>query len=70
VPDELRTLAIMSSAAIPAFFPPVEIDNMRLVDGGVFQAIEINDPIERCRDEVENDSDIIIDMILCFEEYV
>jgi predicted acylesterase/phospholipase RssA len=60
----------MSSAAIPAFFPPVEIDNMRLVDGGVFQAIEINDPIERCRDEVENDSDIIIDMILCFEEYV
>jgi len=26
----------MSSAAIPGFFPPVEIDDLRLVDGGVF----------------------------------
>jgi predicted acylesterase/phospholipase RssA len=40
----------MSSAAIPAFFPPVEIDNLKLVDGGVFQNISLGDPIAKCRE--------------------
>ena len=36
VPMEIRNKAILSSASIPAIFPPVEIDDLHLVDGGNF----------------------------------
>ena len=37
-----------------------------LVDGSLFSTVSVGDPIERCREEVD-DSDIIIDVILCYE---
>ena len=37
-----------------------------LVDGGIFNTVSIGDPIERCREEVESDQDIIVDIILCY----
>ena len=40
---------------------------MLLVDGSLFSTVSIGDPIERCRQEVEKDEDIIIDVILCYE---
>ena len=36
VPMEIRNQVILSSATIPAIFPPVEIDDLHLVDGGNF----------------------------------
>ena len=38
-----------------------------LIDGSLFTAVSIGDPIERCREEVE-DKDIIIDMLLCYSK--
>ena len=70
VPEELRSKVILSSASIPSFFPPVEIDEMQLVDGGTFQNISIGDPIDRCREEVNDDSEIVVDLILCFDKVV
>jgi len=34
--DEMRAKVVLSSASIPAFFPPVKIDKWALVDGGTF----------------------------------
>ena len=39
---------------------------MMLVDGSTYSNLSVGDPIQRCREEVENDSDIIIDVILCY----
>ena len=64
---ENRINKIFASTSIPFAFPPQEIDNMQLVDGGMFSNISLGDPIERCRQEVEKDEDIIVDMILCYE---
>lgn len=60
----------MSSASIPAVFPPIELDGMHLVDGGMFQNLAVGDPIDRCREEVESDADIIVDVLLCFSSVV
>ena len=61
--ESLRIKAVLSSASIPFVFPPVEIDDMQLVDGGTFQSVNVGDPIDRCRKEVK-DFDIIVDIVL------
>ena len=62
-----RIELIMASASIPFAFPPVPVEDMLLVDGGAFSNVAIGDPIERCREEGYNDEDIIIDVLLCYE---
>ena len=52
--ESLRIKAVLSSASIPFVFPPVEIDDMQLVDGGTFQSVNVGDPIDRCRKEVKD----------------
>ena len=64
--NEERVQSIISSTSIPFAFEPVEIDDMKLADGSVYSNLSVGDPIQRCREEVENDSDIIIDIILCY----
>lgn len=49
LPMEDRVHKIIASTSIPFAFPPQEIDDMVLVDGGMFSNISIGDPIERCR---------------------
>lgn len=66
--NEQRIDNIISSTTVPLAFPTVKIDNMVLVDGSLFATISIGDPIERCREEVANDADIIVDIITCFQE--
>jgi len=51
-------------------FDPVEKDDMILVDGFLYSNLSIGDPIERCREEVADDADIIIDVILCYSSPV
>ena len=64
--NEERVESILSSTSIPFAFEPVKIDDMKLVDGSMYSNLSVGDPIQRCREEVENDSDIIIDIILCY----
>jgi predicted acylesterase/phospholipase RssA len=61
---------LFSSASIPAVFPPVQIGDFELVDGGTFQNLAVGDPIERCREDGYQDEDIIVDVILCFSSVV
>lgn len=63
-----RIDSIISSTTVPLAFPTVHKDDMVLVDGSLFATISIGDPIERCREEVENDSDIIVDVITCYQD--
>ena len=69
-PRDIVPDAILASASIPAFFPPVNIDGMTLVDGGVFTNLDLGEAIVRCREEVEKDEDIIVDIILCIADPV
>lgn len=62
----MRVEAIISSTSIPFFFPPREVEDMLLVDGGIFANLSLGDPIERCREEGYADEDIIVDAILCY----
>ena len=52
ISNEERVQIISSSTSIPFAFPPVQKDDMLLVDGSVFSALSIGDPVQRCRDEV------------------
>jgi len=63
-----RLDGIISSTTVPLAFPTVHLDGTVLVDGSLFATISIGDPIERCREEVENDSDIIVDVITCYQD--
>lgn len=54
----------MSSASIPVVFPPVEIEDLLLVDGGNFQSILVGDPIDRCIADGVEESNIIIDIAM------
>ena len=40
---------------------------MTLVDGGIFTNLDLGEAIVRCREEVDNDEDIIIDIVMCFD---
>lgn len=66
--NEERVDGIISSTAISFAFPPEFIDDMMLVDGSLFSTVSVGDPIERCRQEVDSDKDIIVDVLLCYEE--
>jgi predicted acylesterase/phospholipase RssA len=69
-PDDIRSEAVASSASIPGMFSPTLINGMTLVDGGVFTNLDLGEAIVRCREEVENDEDIIVDIVLCFDQPV
>ncbi|CAI2373547.1 unnamed protein product [Moneuplotes crassus] len=54
-----------ASSSIPAVFPHVTRGEYELVDGGVIWNIDIPSAVRRCREVVDDDEDIIIDMVLC-----
>ena len=69
LPIEERVDAVLSSTTIPFVFPPIQdLTDLYLVDGGIFNTVSVGDPIERCREEVESDRDIIIDVLLCYTQ--
>lgn len=67
-PDDVKAEAIASSASLPGAFSPVLLRGMSLVDGGVFNNLDLGEAIVRCREEVDKDEDIIVDVVLCFNE--
>jgi len=60
--------AMVASASLPAAFSPTYLDNMVLIDGGTFTSLDLADAIVKCREEVDHDSDIIVDIIMCFDK--
>jgi hypothetical protein len=41
---------------------------MTLVDGGLFTNLDLDEAVTKCREEVENDEDIIVDIILIMDK--
>ena len=59
--------AIMSSAAIPFIFPNVkyqETDQV-MIDGGIVYTVDLVTAVKRCREQVTDDSQIVVDVIHC-----
>ena len=55
---------VMCSSAMPAAFPFQEFKGNIYVDGGTVKNLDVASAVEQCREIVENDSDIIIDIVL------
>lgn len=68
-PEE-RVDAFLSSTSITMAFPAVDMqvqeEPVLLVDGSLYATITFSELIERCREEVADDSDIIVDLIMCY----
>jgi len=58
---------IMSSAAIPAIFPTIVYPERGYVnmDGGAVYGVDIFTAVERCREQVDDDSQINVDVVMC-----
>ena len=62
--DDLIT-AVRCSSAMPILFPYVEFQGETYIDGGSVLNLDVGGAIERCRETTDNDTDIIVDVILC-----
>jgi predicted acylesterase/phospholipase RssA len=64
-PDFVK--AIMSSAAIPFMFPNIQYPEQGYVnmDGGVAYGVNLASAVQRCREVIDDDSKITIDIIMC-----
>ena len=62
--EEMPTAA-MSSGSIPAVFAPQHFKGMYLMDGGTIWDVNVQSAIEQCLDIVDDQSDIILDVMIC-----
>jgi len=53
------------SSAIPFLFKYRVYDTYTFIDGGWSEGVDIEDAVLRCREQVSNDNQIIIDVIYC-----
>jgi predicted acylesterase/phospholipase RssA len=58
---------LRASASDPGFFPPVTEGKMTLVDGSSMMSVDLTATIERCREIVDRDEDIVLDIIMVQE---
>lgn len=58
---------LKASLAAPGFFPPVIEGNASLADGATISSADLPEAIDRCRKIVDDDSDIIVDIIMVQE---
>ena len=62
----LQGESVAASASIPVAFKPTDtIGDLQLVDGGTFSDSNLQDAIKKCREVVDDDKDIIVDLIMC-----
>lgn len=61
--DDLRTV-MRSSSAVPVVFPYVNYKNYTFMDGGVINCLNLGAAINACRDRVDSDKDIYVDVVL------
>jgi len=57
--------SVLASASIPTIFPYVNYYNHTLIDGGTMINLDVGGAIERCKEIVTDQKDIIIDIVLC-----
>mmetsp|Transcript_1538 Transcript_1538/g.2713 ORF Transcript_1538/g.2713 Transcript_1538/m.2713 type:complete len:338 (-) Transcript_1538:193-1206(-) len=59
--------AVVSSASIPFIFPNVQFNASSVVcmDGGTVWNTNLVSAVERCREQVDDDSQITLDIVLC-----
>ena len=56
--------AAVASSSVPFIFPSKKYKNMTLVDGGIIWNLNIDSAVEKCRQIVDDDSQIVIDVII------
>jgi predicted patatin/cPLA2 family phospholipase len=65
--DEIA-YSVVASASIPVLFPPSKHFKGKVyVDGGTGYGVDLVNAVARCREIVDDDSKIILDVILCFD---
>ena len=58
--------AVVGSTSIPLVFPPHKYFPGKVhVDGGTAFAVDVVSAVARCREIVDDDSKIVLDVILC-----
>jgi len=57
---------VMSSSAIPIFFPFIEWRDTQFVDGGALKNFDVVGGIEYCTEKGFKQEDIIVDAVLCY----
>jgi len=63
---KLQGESVVASTSIPvAFAPTSSIGDLQLVDGGVFSDANVQDAVDKCRELVDSDDKIIIDVVMC-----
>jgi len=55
----------IASASIPFAFPQLVRGDKVLIDGGSVWNLDLSSAVRRCKEIVDDESDIIVDMILC-----
>eukprot|EP01017_Pseudomicrothorax_dubius_P032677 TRINITY_DN42_c0_g1_i2.p1 TRINITY_DN42_c0_g1~~TRINITY_DN42_c0_g1_i2.p1 ORF type:complete len:385 (+),score=117.56 TRINITY_DN42_c0_g1_i2:82-1155(+) len=55
---------LMGSSALPIYFPYIPFDNTTYIDGAAIVSIDFGTAIKRCKEIVDDESDIVIDAIL------
>lgn len=56
---------MVASSSVPFIFPNQHIDGRILMDGGTVWNSNLESAINRCREIVDKDEDIIMDVIIC-----
>jgi hypothetical protein len=55
--------ALVSSSAIPLYFPYVDWNSETYIDGSLIIGTDLEDAVNRCLDQVSSQSDVIVDVI-------
>ena len=64
IPIERMLTFIKAAASSPGFFPPVTDGLMLLVDGSTIVSLDAVSAIDRCRELVDDDESIVLDLIM------
>lgn len=65
LPRDEHYKAFVASTLIPAVFPPLVQNGMTLMDGGTVYNTNLVSAVERCREQVDDDSQISVDIVVC-----
>ena len=58
--------SVVASASIPVIFPPQKYFSGKVhIDGGTAYGVDVVSAVARCREIVDDDSKIILDVIVC-----
>jgi hypothetical protein len=64
LPEDLP-VRFVASSSVPFVFPNQHIEGRILMDGGTVWNANLESAVERCREIVDRDEDIIMDVIIC-----